>query len=573
MTNSEYWKKRFALLSILQMNKGEKYVENVENQFKIAQKHIENKINTWYNRITDNNNITFQDSKRLLQANELKEFHWEVNDYIKKCEESRVNQLWIKELENASAKVHISRYEAIKLQLQQEQELLYVNLLDGLDKTLEDVYTNGYYRTIFEIQKGNEIGSNFNKINKTKIEQVLNTPWTADGKTFSDKLWSQRQKDINDLTTLLTQGIIRGDSPKETIKAIQKRFNVSKNQAKRLVLTETAFFSSSSTLASYKETGVKKYEILATLDKRTSNICQGLDKKVFDIKDYKIGITAPPFHPYCRTTTCPYIDEAKNVSIQEERAARDEVTGKTYYVDSNLTYPQWEEKYLNNNDNKVVVIENTINKDIVNNNTQKDNLLIVPKVKGNFGFRIYNDKEIQQLSQRAYDLTTKYVKNKSKWSGIIEILNDNIEFDGGKEWNCNISTKRETALHILLHEHLHACSCSYFSPNDYYNYMKIEEATVELLAEEICKKEKIEVLDTQYNNFVKSLIKLNSIISKNNNIFNFAKDLFNISMIKRLDWLESNLEYSLENNNLSLDEAIEASEIIDSLRGEFRDYD
>ena len=40
---------------------------------------------------------------------------------------------WMKELENASARVHISRLDALKIQLQQQAELLYSNQLDYLD--------------------------------------------------------------------------------------------------------------------------------------------------------------------------------------------------------------------------------------------------------------------------------------------------------------------------------------------------------------------------------------------------------------------------------------------------------
>ena len=49
------------------------------------------------------------------------------------------------------------------------------------------------------------------------------------------------------------------------------------------------------------------------------------------MKDYEAGVTVPPFHVYCRTTTVPYFDDEFNVG---ERAARDPETGKTYYVPS-----------------------------------------------------------------------------------------------------------------------------------------------------------------------------------------------------------------------------------------------
>ena len=94
--------------------------------------------------------------------------------------------------------------------------------------------------------------------------------------------------------------------------------------------------------------GVKKYKIVAVLDIKTSNICRELDGKVFDMKDFNIGITAPPFHPHCRSVAVPYINDETQRKMEKRagRAARDPVTGKTVTADGNLTYKQWHEKYV-----------------------------------------------------------------------------------------------------------------------------------------------------------------------------------------------------------------------------------
>ena len=45
---------------------------------------------------------------------------------------------------------------------------------------------------------------------------------------------------------------------------------------------------------------VQQYRIVATLDSKTSDICQRLDGMVFDMEDYEPVDTAPPFHVNCR---------------------------------------------------------------------------------------------------------------------------------------------------------------------------------------------------------------------------------------------------------------------------------
>ena len=78
------------------------------------------------------------------------------------------------------------------------------------------------------------------------------------------------------------------------------------------------------------------------MDSRTSETCRNLDGKVFDLKDYQSGITAPPFHPYCRTTTVPYFDD----EVEGYRASRDENDEGYYLIPENMNYREWEDTFI-----------------------------------------------------------------------------------------------------------------------------------------------------------------------------------------------------------------------------------
>lgn len=342
MKNSSYWKKRFEILEESAVKKGADYYESLDKEYRKAQKAIDAKINVWYQRFANNNNISLADARKFLNSEELEELKWSVEDYIKHGQENAFTQEWMKELENASAKVHISRLESLKLQIQQEIEMLYGNQLDGIDKLARDIYTDGYYRTAFEIQKGFNVGWDFHSIDSRRLEKVISKPWAADGKTFSDKLWTQKNDLISTLHTELTQGIMRGLAPDKAIQTISNKFKVAKSKAGRLVMTESAYFASASQKDCFNELGVEKFEIVATLDSHTSELCRSLDGKVQDMKDFQPGVTAPPFHPWCRTTTVPYFDDDFG-----ERAARG-ADGKTYYVPSDMKYSEWKEKFVVN---------------------------------------------------------------------------------------------------------------------------------------------------------------------------------------------------------------------------------
>lgn len=132
-TNAAYWAQRMKNMEDALLDQSYSYVENLEKQFAAAQAEIERQMARWYQRFATNNEIDLAEAKRLLNSKELKEFHWTVAEYIAYGEQNAIDGAWMKQLENASARVHISRLEALKLQLQQQAEVLYSNQLDYVD--------------------------------------------------------------------------------------------------------------------------------------------------------------------------------------------------------------------------------------------------------------------------------------------------------------------------------------------------------------------------------------------------------------------------------------------------------
>lgn len=343
MKNSKYWKNRFVEMEEATHQTSIRKTISIQEQFDKSAKVINEKINAWYQRYAENNNISMLDAKKSLNAKDLKELKWDVEEYIEKGRNNAFSGEWVKELENASAKAHISRLEALELQCRQQAEVAFGNLNDEVSNHIKDVYKESYYRTAYEIQKGVGVGSNFAALNDKLIEKVTNKPWLADGKNFSDRIWGNKNQLINQLHTSLSHMCITGSGPDKAINEIASKMNVSKANAGRLVMTETAYFSSAAQKECFKELDVEKYEIVATLDDHTSDICQEMDGKVFKMSEYEEGVTAPPFHVNCRSCTAPYFDD--EWGGKGERAARNE-DGDTYYVPADMTYKEWKESFV-----------------------------------------------------------------------------------------------------------------------------------------------------------------------------------------------------------------------------------
>lgn len=344
---SSYWADRFLSEEERRDRDNRRYYSTIEKEYNKALAGLEKDIEYWLGRIAKNNDISLSGAKELLSKKELQEFKWTVEEYIQRGKENEVSGQWLKQLENASARVHIQRLEALKIQIQDRIENMYTTRDRSMEDYLCRIYKDTYYHTVFEIDKGvGSIQSSFNKLDDRKILQIIHKPWAVDGKDFSTRIWEDKANLVNTLHTGLTQAFIRGGNLDDVVNDISQfvssKIKNKKYVASRLVTTESAAYASKAQEQAYKDLSVDKYEILATLDLHTSDICQDLDGKIFDRKDYQVGVTAPPFHPNCRTTTVPWFPDDVDTG---ERAARGK-DGKVGYIPQNMTYKEWYNKYV-----------------------------------------------------------------------------------------------------------------------------------------------------------------------------------------------------------------------------------
>ena len=401
MVKSSYWQERFTKEEERRNKDARAYLSSIEKQYDKALRNIEKDINNWYSRLAKNINISLREAKILLSKNELEEFKWTVQEYIEKGQENSISKEWMKQLENASAKVHISKLEALKVQIQNEIEGLYGERLKGMEDYLERIYGDTYYRSAFIIQKGIGIGWSLSVLDTNKVNQIIHKPWAIDGKNFSERIWEDKAKLINTLHTGLTQNIIRGSAPDELIRQISKEFGVKKSAAGRLVMTESAAYSSKAQEQCFKDLDVEKYEVIATLDTSTSAICREMDGKVFSMKHYQVGVTAPPFHPWCRSVTAPYFADDTN-SMRAMRSKK----GKTEYIPVDIKYNEWYDKY---------VVEKPVNIQLFGEK----------EVKGSFNIETFNilEKEFGKLNTDKVILRDERIEHiKERHPEAVEII-------------------------------------------------------------------------------------------------------------------------------------------------------
>lgn len=116
------------------------------------------------------------------------------------------------------------------------------------------------------------------------------------GKHFSERVWGNEKEVANHLHKKV-QDFLKGKVNVNQIrKDIEKTFNTSAYNSKRLVETEVSRVSGDAFDRFCVETGVKKIRYNATLDSKLCDDCGQYHDKLFDIKDK----LETPRHPLCR---------------------------------------------------------------------------------------------------------------------------------------------------------------------------------------------------------------------------------------------------------------------------------
>ena len=520
-----YWETRQAEMYQAGEMQVNQYFARLEKAFNQTKRELQKTIEAFYFRYAKENGLSYAEAQKRLDKEEL----GELKDFIDLAMQNigKYNQT----VNNMSIKARITRYQALEAEVDAILRQLYaVDYESMAEETMREVYEESYYRTWYNIDQYRGFHAAFSKVEPRTVETLLEYPFN--GANFSSRLWKQKDHLQTQLMESLTTMMIQGKHPGTLAKDFAKKMQSKKFDAYRLLHTESSFLMSEATHAGYKEDGVEKYQILATLDSKTCGVCGELDGDVHEVDKAVVGVNMPPFHPLCRCTDTPYYDGMDLSDMP--RVARDPETGKTYDVPGDMTYKEWKERFLNDT--------------------------------GSGKKKKRSKTGLQAAGEEALALTEKYSTRKSKWSGRI-VVDDNKcrkeHVAGRKLWNCDILLKSTAVDKTVIHEQLHARSGSYMNPITIIPHSNMEEASVELLAREICRAEGIPFQDS-LNVRVDALRKINAIAGIYEKDLDFAVALFAKDIRRRDQWLERQVE---KHSGEHLEDQEQLRKLLDLVKG------
>lgn len=337
-----YWAKRWERLKLDAMDRADLTIDELEQIYYESLMKLQADVESWYHRYARENHLTLSEARKQLNARELKAFKITLKEYQEQAQRANLSDAHKRMLANASIRVRLDRAQQLYIQVVHHTSMLAQGKNERMEKLLADVYESNTYKTAYETQTMKSVYKDVDLVPEDAIRTAISKPWAPDGVDFSARIWKDRDVLVNSLQSEITRSLIIGEGSGKLAERIANKYNVSFKNARRLAETETAYVQELSSYEQYKDNDIEQYQILATLDSRTSETCRHLDGKIIDMKDYKIGVTAPPFHCHCRTTTIPYIE---GITDDGGRAYRDE-NGKTAYTDEYMTYEEWYNKYV-----------------------------------------------------------------------------------------------------------------------------------------------------------------------------------------------------------------------------------
>ena len=273
----------------------------------------------------------------------------QLTDRISKAEAMRLNREWQQVLDNHPELKDFSEKQLLTHLSTVDQALTHA--LDthltansmanqkALKDALQTAYVKNFLYVSYLLQE--EAGVYQHVHNPHHVAQLITKAWCGH-ENFISRFTKDKEKTLKELTTIFRQGYLNKQTAQQMAVQYAKRLNVSQTNANRLVFTEMSNIYAQATADAYEEHDVEEYEILATLDNRTSQICQDMDGQRFKVSEKSTGVNYPPFHPMCRTTTTPVINRFS--TSKSRRWSKDE-DGFRNTVD-HMNYKEWSIKYL-----------------------------------------------------------------------------------------------------------------------------------------------------------------------------------------------------------------------------------
>lgn len=414
--NIKYWEMREARNMYKDMQLAEDCAKDLSVIYSKAAIYTAKQIEGIFNRFASKHHLTRDEAINLLSEADSRNFEKLLEAYRNKTGAQKREAL--AELEAPAYKNRMKRLDDINKSINKLINAIASKERDAIGKTMRQVYESSYHHAVYEAARMSGLDLQTGPIDEGALETILKKKWS--GQNYSERVWNNAQKVADALKEEFMIGALTGKTEKEMTDSINEQFLSGRNKARRLVRTESSYIHNEAHFQAYKDYGIEEYRFVATLDLRTSQICRERDGSVYRVNDKKIGVNAPPMHPWCRSTTIMNLDDETMHNL--ERFARDPVTGERMKVPADETYKEWHKRMVEKHGTDAI---NTAEKSAKNYSSDK---------KQQKKYLSSLDKENMSLSQ------LEFQKSKNKNKTVNTILDYDMAFiaEDGESYSLGI---------------------------------------------------------------------------------------------------------------------------------------
>mgnify|MGYP001632592318 FL=1 len=342
MKKKTYWQRRSEDRLLDLLGQADSVVLKLGRYYDKASKDIDKSIKSLYGQFGADNDVGSKKAQELIKGNEFRVWRMTMEEYLDKIKTTGDKALLL-ELNTLAMRSRINRLEALQAEILAQSAIIASKEEEVIWSFLSDSIEDSYYKNVYdeykdknpealELMNRHKVG-----ISRNQVKKVLELPWS--GANYSDNIWNNSYFIAKRAQAMVAKNIIAGRSIENLSMDFAKVYGRQYySNAKRLIRTETAYVKGQADVLTYKKLKVEEYELLATLDNRTSSICQEKDGKHYPVDEIKVGINYPPFHPNCRTTTIKYREDYGD----RTRMAKDK-DGRNIKVPLGLKYKEWRE--------------------------------------------------------------------------------------------------------------------------------------------------------------------------------------------------------------------------------------
>lgn len=455
MKKKTYWQKRSEDRLLDLLGNADSVVLKLGRYYDKASKDIDKSIKSLYGQFMSDNMVSANKTQELIKGDEFRVWRMTMREYLDQIKATQDKALLL-ELNTLAMRSRINRLEALQAEILAQSAIIASKEEEVIGSFLSDSIEDTYYKNVYdeykdknpevlELMDRHKVG-----ISRNQVKKVLELPWS--GNNYSENIWNNSYFIAKRAQVMVAKNIIAGRSIENLSRDFAKVYGKQYySNAKRLIRTETAYVKGQADVLTYEKLGVEEYELLATLDNRTSSICQEKDGQHFPVDKIQVGINYPPFHPNCRTTTIKYREDYGD----RTRMAKDK-DGKNVKVPLGMKYEDWK-KWIENPE-KGYNISNKENKEVSPAKEIVKGLPDISEIKTDKDRKKFAEKVIENMGidTSDIDISVDYTSGSRGYCQFSDDITDEtlyykryvLEIDDDRSVNYKIKTSFHEAFHL-----------------------------------------------------------------------------------------------------------------------------